>query len=197
MKEEDPDNDLVQWVKETPQVNPPAGFTQRVMEKLPELKESIWKKIKWSLLKPMKEQVYSKRAQTNEISTEPESSFYFFVTGFFYLLMGMILAAGFKAMNFHLAEANWAAAQLLLTVGTAIWLLAIGFVLMRDDRMSIKMAKFGTAFYVIFSVVNGILLRSFFNFPYADFFIIGFIGGGVCMGCMLVLAIKKMELRLQ
>lgn len=196
LKNNHPYDVLIQSLKQMPLVAPSAGFTEQIMGQLPEIKRDSWHTTKKFFLEPMSAGAFwSFQSQGHDMSKEPEGSFYFFVSGFFYLLMALLLSAGLYKIDSEWGGTYWFVIQLPLTLGTAIWLLAIAFLLARKGRLSIKMAKYGTVLYVLVSVVNGILLRPILSFPYADLFIFGFIGAGVCMGSMLVMALKQMELR--
>lgn len=197
MKEKEPFADLGQRISKMSREHPPSGFTEKVMKQLPEMQGSIWHKTKRIFLKPLSARILTSGKQTFGMSDEPDGAIYFFVTGFFYLLMGMMLVAGLRTVHADLFVTNWIKAQVPLTMGIAVWLLAIGFVLVRNSRTSIKTAKYGTLIYILIAMINGILLRSGFNFPYADMLIIGFIVASLCMGCMLVMVVKHMEWRVQ
>jgi len=103
--------------------------------------------------------------------------------------------AGFEAIGSSMAAMDWIRLQPHLTIGAAIWLFALGVVLMLDGSAGIKAARYGTLFYVFFAVANGILMRPYLHVPYADVFIIGFVATSALMGVMLALAVKKVELR--
>jgi hypothetical protein len=64
-----------------------------------------------------------------------------------------------------------------------------------DGSAGIKAARYGTLFYIFFTVMNGILMRPYLHIPYAGIFIIGFVGTSTLIGVMLALAVQKMELR--
>jgi len=157
--------DLIHLMDATPKAPLPDHFTQSVMARIP------------------------------PVSNTRECSFCFFITGFFYLIMGIVLMAGFKAIGFSMAAMEWIKLQPHLTIGAAIWLFTLGVVLMLDGSAVIKMVRYGTLFYIFFTVFNGILMRPYLHVPYAGVFIIGFVATSAFMGVMLALAVQKMELR--
>jgi uncharacterized integral membrane protein len=187
--------DLIQLMEAAPKVKFPDGLTEEIMNRLPELNQGIFSKARRTIFNPVVNSIYSGLAQKLSVSSPRECSFCFFMTGFFYLVMGIILLIGFKAISTNMAATEWIALQPHLTLGVAIWLLALGGVLMMDGSAAIKMAKYGTLFYIFFTVFNGILMRPYLHFPYAGIFTTGFVGTGVLIGVMLVLAVNKMELR--
>ncbi|MBU1570191.1 MAG: hypothetical protein KKD92_15065 [Proteobacteria bacterium] len=174
--------DLINLMEATPKAPVPDNFTQNVMGRI-------------ALFNPSEAAVQSRWAQILSVSNPRECSFCFFITGFFYLIMGIVLMAGFKAIGSGIAVAEWIKLQPHLTIGAAMWLLALGMLLIVDGRIAIKIAQYGTLLYIFFTVVNGILMRPYLRVPHADFFIIGFVATGALMGVMLSLAVKKVEMR--
>lgn len=186
--------DLIDLIKSAPAIQPPDDFTPGVMARLPELDQGVWARAKHTLFNLSGAGVQS-RWQILPVSNTRECSFCFFITGFFYLIMGIVLMAGFKTIGSNMAAMEWITLQPHLTIGAAIWLLALGMVLMMDGSTAIKITRYGTLFYVFFAIVNGILMRPYLHVPYAGVFIIGFVATSALMGVMLALAVKKVELR--
>ena len=186
---------LIKLMEATPKVNVSDGFTEAVMNRLPELDQGVWAKVKHFLFNPSWAGIQSRWTQIMSVSDKRECSFCFFVTGFFYLIMGIVLMAGFKAIGSSMAEMEWIKLQPHLTISAAIWLLALGMVLMMDGSTAIKIAKYGTLFYIFFTIFNGVLMRPYLHVPYAGVFIIGFVATSALMGVMLALAVQKTELR--
>jgi hypothetical protein len=191
----DNQQDIIDLIKSTPAIEPPDDFTRRLMGRLPELDHGLWAMAKQTLFNPSGTGVRSRWAQILPVSNTRECSFCFFVTGFFYLIMGIVLMAGFKAIGSSMAAMEWITLQPHLTIGAATWLLALGMVLMMDGSTAIRIARYGTLFYIFFTVFNGILMRPYLHVPYAGVFIIGFVATSALMGVMLALAVNKVELR--
>jgi len=187
--------DLIQLMDAAPKVQTPDHFTERVMGRLPELDQGVWAKVKHALFNPSGAGVQSRWAQILPVTNKRECSFCFFITGFFYLIMVIVLIAGFKAIGSSMAAMDWIGLQPHLAIGAAIWLFALGVVLILDGSAGIKAARYGTLFYIFFTVMNGILMRPYLHIPYAGIFIIGFVGTSTLIGVMLALAVQKMELR--
>jgi hypothetical protein len=174
--------DIINLMEATPKAPVPDNFTQNVMERI-------------TLLNFSEKGVESRWAQILSVSNPRECSFCFFITGFFYLIMGIILMLGLRAISSGIEVADWISLQPSLTIGAAIWLLALGLLLILDGRIGIKIAQYGTLLYIFFTVVNGILMRPYLRVPHADVFVIGFVATGTLMGIMLSLAVKKVEMR--
>lgn len=188
---------LIKLMEATPKANVSEGFTEKVMGRLPELDQGVRVKVKHYLLNPSWADIQSRWAQILSVSDKREGYFCFFITGYFYLIMGIVLMVGFKAIGPSMSSMEWIKLQPHLTIGAAIWLLALGMVLMMDGSTAIKIAKYGTLFYIFFTVFNSVLMRPYLHVPYAGVFIIGFVATSALIGVMLAIAVKKMELRLQ
>jgi len=187
---------LIKLMEATPKVNVSEGFTETVMKRLPNRYAGLrFKTFSLSCF-------FYRRALmwTRSCSFDPatqECSYYFLIIGSFYLIMAMVLMIGFKEKSSSLAAMDWIRLQPHVTLGIAMWLLALGSILMMDGRNIVRMVRLGTLFYIFFTIVNGILMRHYFNIPYGDIFLVGFVGGCVFIGILLAFAVKKMELRHQ
>jgi hypothetical protein len=187
--------DLIQRMEAAPPVSPPSGFTQRVMGRLPEQDAGLLFKLKRALAAQVGNGfTYGWAGKTGAVS-KMDCAFYFFITGFFYLIIGIILTMGLQGIRSSIAAMDWIRLQPHLTLGIALWLLVLGILLLMEGKNTIKVIRLGTLFYIFLAIVNGGLMHLYFNIPYAGIFISGFIGTGVLMGVMLAIAVKKMELR--
>ena len=182
-------------IKATPSVPVPDGFTEKVMGRLPEMDHGVWVKVKHFMFNYSWADMKSRWAQKMTVSNRKECSFCFFITAYFYLIMGIVMLVGFKAIGSGMDAMEWIKLQPHLTIGAAIWLLALGVVLMLDGNAGIKAARYGTLIYIFFAVVNGILIRIYLNIPFAGLFIIGFMATSAFMGVMLAQAVNKLGVR--
>jgi hypothetical protein len=187
--------DLVQLMRAAPKVSVADGFTERILIGLPDsnpwLRRAAY----------MRHRLFYRDAHAREggssVCLDPrECSFYFFITSFFYLVVGMVLMAGFR-IGSGTAAAAWIGLQSLVTLGTAIWLFALGAALMAQGRAIATPARMGTLLFILATIANGVMIGQDLNIPHASVLLIGFVGGGVSMGVMLALAVKRMELGLR
>lgn len=190
----DKNQDIIDRIKSTPAIEPQASFTDSVMMRLPDRYPDI--------LLATGSYIYQLYNLALEPDGDPasgltrrECSFYFFITGLFYLIIGIVMTIGLQGISTGMVAMEWIKLQPHLTIGAAIWLLALGVVLMLDGSAGIKAARYGTLLYIFFAVVNGILMRIYLNIPFAGVFIIGFVAASAFMGVMLAQAVKKVEVR--
>lgn len=187
-------SDIIENIKKQKKINPPESFVNQVMWQLPDRYPSIIYTAA-SFINQLYNDALSPDGDSAKGLTRCECSFYFFITGFFYLIIGTILMIGLQGISSSIAAMEWIKLQPHLTIGAAIWILVLGMLLISSDRAGIKAARYGTLFYVFFPFVNGILVWQYLNVPIADVLIIGFVATSTIMGVMLAHAVKKVELR--
>ncbi len=181
--------EIIRRLETLPQELPREQLTQTVMAHLQERDESLWGRFKARASNLIaggeKEETVSKTA----------CSFYYFITGFFYLLIGVVSTIRFQKTGSQTVISGWMGLQPYIAIGTALWLFILGIVLRFDGQIGVRTARYGTLLFVFASVVNSILLRPCLHIPYALVFIIGLAATCVMMGVILVRAVQKMELR--
>jgi hypothetical protein len=191
----DKNQDIIDIIKSAPAIQPTASFTDNVMQRLPDRYPDILLAAGSYIY-----QLYNKALEPDGDRasglTRRECSFYFFITGFFYLIIGIIMTLGLQGISSGMVAMEWIKLQPHLAIGSALWLLALGGLLMMDGNAGIKAARYGALLYIFFAVVNGILMRIYLHIPFAGVLIIGFVATSALMGVMLAQAVKKVELRL-
>jgi hypothetical protein len=187
-------SDIIAAVKNQQPVNPPEDFTDHVMRRLPDQYPSIMLVVASFVHHLYKQALALDGDQSNDLARR-ECSFYFFITGFFYMISGIVAMMGFKSISSGMEPVSWIGLQPYVAIGTAMWFFALGIVLMMDGSIGMKIARYGTLFYIFSAVVNGVLIRSYLHIPYAGIFIAGIVGTSVFMGVMLVQSLQKIELR--
>ena len=190
----DKNQDIIDLIKSAPAIQPPASFTDNVIRRLPDRYPGILYTA-GSFLHQLYNQALEPDGNRASGLTRRECSFYFFITGLFYLIIGIILTIGLQGISYGMIAMEWIKLQPHLTIGSALWLLALGVVLMLDGSVGIKAARYGALLYIFFAVVNGILMRNYLHIPFAGVLIIGFVTTGAFMGVLLAQAVKKLEVR--
>jgi hypothetical protein len=186
--------DIIEKIKKQKTIDPPASFTDSVMRRLPDRSPGILLAVA-SVFHHLCNQALAPAGDQSIGLTRRECSFYFFITGFFYLIIGIILVVGLQEIDSGTTAMVWIKLQPHLTIGAAIWFLALGVVLKTGGSNGMKIAKYGTLLYIYFAVVNGTFMRLSLHVPFSGMFIVGFVATNAFMGILLALAIQKMELR--
>jgi len=185
---------LIEMIDSTPKVQPPERLTANIMRRLDVTeKASIWTRIKDDLQDLVRGTYKFAWTQKLTVSNPRECSYCFFMTGFFYFVMGIILMSGFRTISGSSSQTDWINLQPFLSLSTAIWLLALGGILILKNRTALKIARLGTLIYIFCTVSNGVLLSTYLHIQFAGIIMTGFIIGGIVMGAMLALAVETVE----
>jgi hypothetical protein len=187
-------NDIIEQIKKQKTENPPRSLTENVIGRLPDIYPGLWLAAATIIYDLYKRAVAPDDSQSDGVTCR-ECFFYFFITGLFYLIIGIILTIGFRQMDSGTIVMKWIKLQPYFTIGTALWLFSLGTILMMEDSIGIKIAKYGTLLYIFCAVLNSAMLWPYLRIPYASVFITGLAATGALMGIMLVRAVQKMELR--
>jgi hypothetical protein len=188
--------DIIEQIKKQKTIEPRQSLTDNVMGRLPDKYPGIGFTAVF-FTHNLFTRAFAPDGDQCDGLTCRECSFYFFITGIFYLIIGIILMMALREAGSNTALTEWVKMQPYFTTGAAIWLLALGTVLMMDESIGSKIAKYGTLLYIFCAVVNSILLRPYLRIPYSGFFVIALAATSALMGIMLVQAVQKMELRTQ
>jgi len=181
-------HDLIHMMENVPPKQPPEGFTANVMARLPERKANVRQ---FSL-----RQLFGAPDFATDITidfrssvTKMECAFYFLLTGFFYLVLGIILMLGLKQLTTGLPFASWLKIQTVFYLLEAFCLMVLGAILYIDGTISVRIARIGTALYAVLAITNGLTGAISTHFPAAIFFSTTFAVGGVIMAAFLGIAV--------
>ena len=188
---------IIDILQSSPQAAAPDDFTHQVMVRLPEIDHGFLPSLKHLIFNPSRAALRSCWDQMLSVSDLKECSLCFFITGFFYLIMGIILMAGLKAIGANIFTMDWIRLQPYFTIIAAIWLIALGILMILDGSASMKIAKYSMLFYIFFTLFNGVLMWPSLRIPHAGVFVIGFVVISAIMGIMLAIAVQHLELRME
>ncbi len=176
--------DLIRLMEMTPSVDPPAGFTETVMKKVATAKETA----------PWRRRLLSVFCSLPGRWPLPagECAFYFWLTGFFYLIAGIVALGGYHAATIPENAWPWLKIQPAVIIASAIWLFFLGLALLGRGHATKEMVRYGTIFFIVFTLVNGMLITFTLRTPAAELFLIGFTAGGVFMGLILARAVSRL-----
>lgn len=159
---------IARMMQEEPEAAPPAGLGERIMGRLRTHRPSPWEAFKEILLKPHSVSFHPMRALRSPI-TGQECSFYFIMAGVFYAVLGMILMVGLHKLGSSMASLGLVRWQPLIAIATAICLVAMGFSLLKDSRLALRVARIGALIYLGFAFLNGMIVPLEWDFPVSAF----------------------------
>lgn len=181
--------DLTGIMENVPPKQPPEGFTAKVMANLPERKANIRQ---FSFLRPFGIPVFATNMNIDFRSsvTKTECAFYFFLTGFFYLVLGLILMLGLPRTA-GLSHPGWLAVQPLVGLLLAVELTALGIAVYTNGDSAVRFVRSGTLLYAALIILNGWLGTLYMQVPMVIFFAVIFSLTGLSIAVLLGLAVDR------
>jgi hypothetical protein len=181
--------DLTEIMEKSPGQEPPEGFTERVMARLPEGNAAVRR---FSF-----QRIFRTLAFPTDLTpgfghpvTKTECAFYFLLTGFFYLVLGFIMMFGLQRFA-GLLHPGWLSVQPLFGILLALGLTALGFVLYTNGRSAVRVARLGTALYAALVILNGSIGALWTQVPVTVFFAAIFSVTGLGMAALLGIAVGR------
>ena len=178
--------DLTEIMENTPPKRVPANFTSSLMERLFEDKEKV-QSFSFKGLFPC----YLNFGFQNAV-TKTECAFYFFLTGFFYFILGFIIAIGLP-LPAIIADNRWLSFQPLFGLLLAVELTAIGFLFYKKGDAAIRYARAGTLIYAALILLNFWIGAIHIQIPSAILFVAVFSITGLGIAFFLGLAIVRYQ----
>jgi len=169
-------------------VFPPDDFTKKVMENLPEGQYAAESKLMRLFLRLF--QNLNFRAWT-EVETDAECAFCFLMAGFFYFVMGVVLAIGLKTMGSHVHGSGWVMVQPQIAFALAIIFISLGIFLNKKSMLAVNMAYCSTIIYIGFSVFNFIGIQMAPGNPFTVAGMLCLTAGAVLLGIFLAVIVHK------
>ena len=179
---------IIHIAQNTPADFPPDGFTQKVMENLPAGQYAVGSKLLRLFLLPF--QNLNIRMWT-EVETDGECAFCFLMAGFFYFIMGVVMALGLKTMGGHVHVSGWVMLQPQIAFASAIVFISLGILLRKKSMLAIKMAYCSTIIYIGFSIFNSIGIQMAPGNPFTAAGMLCLTSGAVLLGIFLAVIVHK------
>lgn len=122
--------------------------------------------------------------------TRTECSFYFFMTGFFYFILGVILLTGFwMAGDFN--PRGWLALQPFFSILLGVILSLTGTLISKNGESAMPFVRAGILLYIVFVILNGWIGALTLKIPSAMFLMMIFSAAGLSMAFLLGLAMNR------
>jgi len=175
---------IIQIMRQTTPVQTPDNFTERVMGLLPKHLPDSWQPNYVRILNAL-----------TEATTWTECSLCFFMAGFFYLIMGIVLIPGLKKLGDQMSVANWIMIQPQIALITAFGFLVLGVLLLKKGVAAVRMVHLCTLIYIGLAIMNGIAVGKAFGSPSVTVGIPLFMMVGILMGGFLAVVLQKYHRR--
>jgi hypothetical protein len=185
-------DDLIQLMEKTPRVAPPADFTRKVMtrlsdEKIPAGRFSFWRMLGVPIL------ATNLAGGFRRPVAKTECAFYFILTGFFFLVLGLILISGLQKLTVATPVAGWLTMQPLFSLLAAFGLLALGLAIYLDGIIALRLARVALFIFAVMVIVNGWTGMTVTNDPFAVFIAAIFSLTGLGLAAFLGIAVDHYE----
>ncbi len=179
---------IINLAQDARAVFPPDGFTEKVMESLPSGPNAAESKL--LKLFSMLFKKYNFRALI-EVETDAECAFCFLMAGFFYFIMGIVLGVGLKTTVGIAPVSGMVMIQPQIAFATAFVFIALGFVLLKQSILAIKIAHFWIFIYIGFSILNSIGIQMAPGNPFSVIGMLFLTTGTVLLGFFLAVIVHK------
>ena len=155
---------ISRMMRDQPVVETPVGLEERVMARVRAQRTSWRRAVGKVLLQPRTASFDPLKALRFPVSGE-ECSFYFIMVGVFYAVLGIVLMAGFHALDATLAQPGWVRWQPQIALVTALCMVAMGVYLLKDGKVALKIARIVAFVYLGFALLNGVVVPLKWNMP--------------------------------
>lgn len=159
---------IVRMMRGEPAVEAPSGLEKRVMARIRTYRTSLRVLVVEALLKPHKVSFHPLNALRSQVSGQ-ECSFYFIMVGAFYAILGVILMVGLHKLGASLVTPGWVRWQPQIALVTALCMVAMGFYLLKDGKLALRVARIGALIYLGFAFLNGIIVPLEWDIPVSAF----------------------------
>ncbi|MBW1643737.1 MAG: hypothetical protein JRJ76_12935, partial [Deltaproteobacteria bacterium] len=179
---------ITNLAQSTKAVSPPDGFTEKVMENLPPGPHAAESKLMKLFFLPFKKHDF--RAWI-EVETDAECAFCFLMAGFFYFIMGIVLAVGLKTTVSIALVSGVIMLQPQIAFATAFVFITLGITLLKQSIFAIKIAHFWIFLYIGFSILNSIVIQMAPGNPFSVIGMLCLTTGAVLLGFFLAVIVHK------
>lgn len=140
-------HDLTEIMENTAQKQVSDNFTSKLMERLPSEQETV-QSFSFKRLFPS----YLNFGFQNAL-TKTDCAFYYFLTGFFYFIMGLIMMIGFP-LPVIMQNNSWLSFQPFFGILLAAELTIIGIFLYQKGESAIRIVRIGTLLYAVLIILD-------------------------------------------
>ena len=155
---------IARMMREEATPEPPADLGVRVMARIRSFRPSPWHVLGEALVRPRAVSFDPIRALRAPVSGQ-ECSFYFFMVGIFYAVLGVILLTGLPGLGSFPAAPGWVRWQPPIALATAGCMAAIGLYLLKDGKLALRAARVGALVYLGFALLNGVFVPLEWSVP--------------------------------
>ncbi len=128
-----------------------------------------------------------------DVADATECALCFYLAGFFYFILSIVIVSGLKALGTQASLAVWITIQPQLAMLNALGFAALGIILTKKSASAIRIAQAGTIIYIGFTVFNGIGIQNTPGNPFNAAGLLCFVGGALVLGGFLWVVLQKYQ----
>ena len=128
-----------------------------------------------------------------DVANATECALCYFLAGFFYFILSIVLILGLKTLGTQAPLAVWITIQPQLALLNALGFAALGIILIKKSASAIRIAQAGTILYIGFTVLNGIGIQKTPGNPFNAAGLLCFVGGALILGVFLLVVLQKYQ----
>ncbi len=178
---------IIPLLKNASQLPVPPNFTANVMDRLAARKRLS------PYVSPFEGFGKINIRMWTDVADATECALCFYLAGFFYFIMSMVLIIGLKALGTQAPLAVWIIIQPQLALLNALGFAALGIILVKKSASAIRIAQAGTIIYIGFTVFNGLGIRKTPGNPFNAAGLLCFVGGALILGVFLLVVLQKYQ----
>ena len=179
---------ILNLLKSSATVTPPPDFTRKVMRRLSKLNIDHRRS---SDRKSLNERLQVTIGNLTSPTTAIEVATCFFLTGFFYLVLGISLHIGMKSLGADPSATGWIYYQPHLAVLFAMGFSTVGFLFLKNSRLAFRSANLTTIFYILFSIINSVQVQLISPGLFSISGVLCFSAGTIIVGIFLTVTVNN------
>ena len=181
---------IIKMARTTPMDKPSQNFTQNVMQRLSGNSFGP-SRLPDTLFLKFRSQMLLKRLMMPASVLELASCF--FLTGFFYLVMGLSVFLGVYALDLDSSSIRWLKYQPIIALFIAISFITVGYILLKKTRLAFRIANWAIFCYILLEISNSVMAYSRVSSDTSFSAVLPVLGGTIIMGLFLAMTLNNFQ----
>ena len=181
---------VLNLVNSSATIAPPPDFTPKVMRRLSELDIDPRRSSDRNFLN---DRLQTAIGNLTSPATAIEMATCFFLSGFFYLVLGISLFIGLKSLGANPQATGWIYYQPHLAMLIAMSFSTVGFLFLKNSRRSFRIANLTTIVCILFSIFNCVQVQLISSSFFSLSAVLSFSVGTLFVGIFLAVTVNNFK----
>ncbi len=181
---------ILNLLKSSATVTPPPDFTPKVIQCLSQLNIDPRRS---SDRNSLNDRLQDAIGNLTSPATAMEMATCFFLSGFFYLVLGISLHLGLKSLGVNPQATGWIYYQPHLAVLIAMGFSTVGFLFLKNSHRAFRIANLTTIVYILFSIFNSVQVQLISSNPFSISAVLCFSAGTIFVGVFLAVTVNNFK----